>query len=82
MTDKFMSGWGNAKGRINKLIFICDTVDEAKIVFKNAGERSDMKFINICYKKPWYSPEKYYVQEKTKESYPSWYVVNYFRKDH
>lgn len=78
MTDKFMSGWGMAKDKINKLIFECETLEEANIVAENARSRSDMKNINICSKKPYYSPKKYFVQIKTKEEYPLWYKKGYF----
>ena len=36
MTDTFMSGWGCAKGRINKLVFKCETVEDAYTIKKNA----------------------------------------------
>jgi len=29
MTDKFMSGWGQAHGKINKMVVECDTYEEA-----------------------------------------------------
>ena len=79
MTDKFMSGWGMAKEKINKLVFECDTMEEARIVVDNAENRSDQKNINIAQNKPYYSSSKYYVQVKTKEEYPDWYVKDYFR---
>ncbi|HAE43009.1 MAG TPA: hypothetical protein DCG34_08860 [Clostridiales bacterium] len=80
MTDKVLSGWGLAKDKINKLIFECETFEEAKIVAENAENRSDMKNINIASKKPYYSKTRHYVQIKTKEDYPSWYEAGYFRK--
>lgn len=80
MTDKFMSGWGSAKGKINKLVFVCETMAEAKIVMDNAENRDDQKYINIVSKKPYYPSDRYYVQYKTKEEYPSWYVEGYFNK--
>ena len=82
MTDKFMSGLGMAKGRANKLVFICDTYDEAKIVYDKAIARQEMKYVNICSRKPsyyrvnggnGYKVKGYYVQNKTKEDYPGWY---------
>lgn len=79
MTDKFMSGWGMANGKINKLIFECETMEEAKIVAENAENRSDQKYINICTKKPYYNSSKYYPQIKTKEEYSSWYKPGYFK---
>jgi len=45
MTDKFMSGWGLAKGKINKLIFSCDTYEQAIIVRNNAQARTDQIYI-------------------------------------
>ena len=47
MTDKFMSGWGNADGLINKYIIVCDNYQQADIIERNAHKRSEMKYINI-----------------------------------
>ena len=77
MTDKFMSGWGLSQGKINKLIFVCDSAEEAQIVFHNAESRGDMKHINMTVTKPYYSPSKYYAQTKTKEDSSNWYKPNY-----
>jgi hypothetical protein len=79
-TDKFMSGWGKAEGKINKLVFICDNYEEALIVYNNAKARSDQKNINIGQSRPRYSQSKYYTQFKTKSMYPSWYIKDYFKK--
>jgi hypothetical protein len=54
MTDKFMSGWGYAKGRINKLIVICQTIDQATQIENAAHKRSEMKYVNICTRRPRY----------------------------
>lgn len=79
MTDKFLSGWGNAEGKVNKLIFECENFNEAEIVADNARARSDMKYVNICTKKPSYNSTRYFVQVKNKEDYPSWYQKGFFR---
>jgi hypothetical protein len=79
MTDKFMSGWGEAKAKINKLVFVCESYEEAIIVRDNARNRTDQIYINICGNKPYYNKERYYTQFKDKESYDSWYIPNYFR---
>lgn len=79
MTDKFLSGWGKAENKINKLIFICDSYEDAQIVSNNAKNRSDMKYINITTKKPYYNSNRYYAQEKTKDEYNSWYKKGYFK---
>lgn len=78
MTDKFMSGWGEAQGKINKLIFICDNYKQAEIVEQNAMARSEFKYINITTNKPHYSKQRYYAQVKTIDDYPRWYEANYF----
>ena len=79
MTDKILSGWGIAEGKINKLIFECETLEEARIVAENAKNRGDQKYININSKKPYYNNNKYYTQTKTKEVYPNWYKQGYFK---
>ena len=78
MTDKFMSGWGCAEGKINKLIFVCEDRNQAEIVADNARRRGDQKYINITTTKPYYNPNRYLAQVKTIEDYPSWYQVRYF----
>jgi hypothetical protein len=59
MTDKFMSGWGEAKGKINKYVIRCSTYQEAEKIELNAHRRPEMKHINIVNKLPYYSPERY-----------------------
>ena len=54
MTDKFMSGWGMAKGKKNKFIVVCDTWQDAELIERNANRRSEMKYVNICTSKPRY----------------------------
>ena len=55
MTDKFMSGWGDAKNKKNKFIVICDDWKQAEAIERSAQKRSEMKYINICIKKPYYN---------------------------
>lgn len=78
MTDKFMSGWGHAEGKINKLIFECDNKEEAFTVMENAERRSDMKYINYSYNKPYYTPSRYLAQYKNKDEYSRWYEKGAF----
>jgi hypothetical protein len=54
MTDKFMSGWGMAQNKTNKFIVECETYQEAETIERNAKKRNEMKYINICSKKPRY----------------------------
>lgn len=54
MTDKAMSGWGMAQRKTNKLIIECETLQQAETIERNAQRRNEMKYINICSKKPRY----------------------------
>ena len=63
MTDKFMSGWGEAEGKINKYVIECESHQQAQICAKNARLRSEMKYINIVSKKPYYN-QRYLVSLK------------------
>lgn len=59
-TDSFMSGWGCAKGLINKVVIGCNTYSEV-IEVKNAlHSRDEMKYVN-CTVNPRYSPDRYLV---------------------
>lgn len=79
MTDTFMSGWGYAKDKINKYIIGCDTMEEAEIIKANAQDRSDMKNIRICMRKPRYNTEKYLVTWKDKEECINWLEKDFFK---
>jgi hypothetical protein len=59
MTDKFMSGWGMSRGRTNKLIIVCDTVEQAETIERNARKRSEMIYVNFCINKPSYPKDRY-----------------------
>jgi hypothetical protein len=65
MTDKFMSGWGQAQGRLNKYVVRCDTLEQAECIYKNAQMRDEMKNINYGRKLPYFSESKYKVTMKT-----------------
>ena len=77
MTDKFMSDWGQACGKINKLVLACDTWEEAEIVSTNAEHRREMKYVNILTKRPSYSSGRYLVSWHDKSDYSSWYVIQH-----
>jgi hypothetical protein len=66
MTDLFYSNWGPGEGKIAKLIFECDNLEEAEIITHNASLRNDRTNIRISYFPPNYDPEKYYVQVRKK----------------
>lgn len=43
--DKFMSGWGGARGGKSYYVIAVDTPEEARIVMDNMSHRSDMKHV-------------------------------------
>lgn len=77
MTDKFMSGWGHARDKTNKLVISCDTYDEALTVANNAERRQEMKYVNIRDSKPYYSSDRYFVSRhgRTEGDYQSWFEI-------
>jgi len=67
MTDKFMSGWGLAEGKTNKLVIECETYDQASQIERAAKTRSEMKGVNILTSKPYYSEAHVLTSWKTYE---------------
>jgi len=49
-----MSNWRNAKNKKNKFIVECETLQQAETIERNAQKRNEMKYINICSKRPRY----------------------------
>lgn len=78
MTDKFMSGWGEARNRTNKLVIECETYAEAETVEANARRRSEMKYVNIRMAKPYYNESRYCVSRHDKSDYGTWFKPNQF----
>ena len=67
MTDRFMSGWGKAEGRIAKFVVECETLEQAETIENNAKKREEMRYINITTKKPYYNVKKYITTTKSYE---------------
>lgn len=72
-TDKFMSGWGLAENKINKMVFECDSYEEAEHIENQLNNRDEMKYVNIRDSKPYYNKENYFTSYKTKENTFGWY---------
>ena len=79
MTDKVLSGWGKSKGKINKVVFECESYEEASIVYENSRERKEMIRACIRESRPWYSSARYFVSWKNKETSAAWYSRNWLR---
>lgn len=54
MTDKFMSGWGQAENKINKFIVKCSTYEQARAIQRAGENREEMIYVNIRTTKPHY----------------------------
>ena len=67
MTDKCMSGWGQAEGKTNKMIIECETWEQAETIARNARKRPEMRYINICCNKPRYNLNRIYPSYKSYE---------------
>ena len=75
MTDRFMSGWGKADGKTNKLVISCHTWEEAETVARNASRRHEMKYVNITSHRPSYNPDRFCVSwhGRNEGDYESWF---------
>lgn len=81
-TDSYMSGWGNAQGKTNKLVFGCTSYDQAETVEGNLKARDEMKYVNICVTKPRYNERRYLVQWYFPGGeYPDFYKKGYFKPE-
>lgn len=54
-TDKFMSGWGLAENKTNKVVVVCENWQEAREVKEALHSRDEMKYINVRSNKPYYN---------------------------
>ena len=75
MIDRFMSGWGRAEGKKNRLVISCHAYSEALTVKENAENRSDVTKIEIVDEKPVYDEDKFFTQYHGVEQgdYESWF---------
>ena len=74
-TDAFMSGWGHSEGKANRLIFPCESQEEAWIVYDNAQGRSEQKNVRICEgRKPRLNSYGYLYQVMDRDDAKPWYV--------
>lgn len=55
-TDKFMSGWGNAKGGKSRVAWAVDHVTKTSELFKWVSNRSEMKYVSIVNLKNYRAP--------------------------
>ena len=73
-TDKFMSGWGRAEGRINRLILPCKSYEEACIVEDNINGRTDQKDVHVYTTKPQLKASGYLYQVMDRNNAKPWYT--------
>ena len=54
MIDRFMSGWGAAAGKINRMVVECQTAAQAEQIARVARTRREMRRVNVCLNRPRY----------------------------
>lgn len=72
MTDRFMSGWGQAKNMTNVMVVACPYYESAKHVFTHALTRTEMKRVMICINKPKARPGVLYSHKQYEDLGPVW----------
>ncbi|MCQ2348937.1 MAG: hypothetical protein MJZ98_00485 [Paludibacteraceae bacterium] len=72
MTDKFMSGWGRAEGKISKFVVECSSWAQADEIEFVASHRPDMVRVKVSHIKPNYSSSRYHVSLRTYEECSGW----------
>jgi hypothetical protein len=78
MTDKFMSNWGVADGKINKLVIECRDFADAEIVEQNAKNRAEMRFVSIKKDKPYYTKKRFVTSFHPLGEYNRWHEAGAF----
>ena len=73
MTDTFMSGWGLANNKINKLVIECPDYGTALKGKIHALARPEMKYVNINENKPYYNKDHYYTSYRHYSEMPAWF---------
>lgn len=71
-TDKFLSGWGMATGKVHKLIVVCKSMEQARRVEKNMKKDRTLSRVNIALDKPYYPKGKYTTKTINAENAPLW----------
>lgn len=84
MTDRFMSGWGKAGNKKNKLVISCCSHDEAVIVAENANNRSEMENVETHNYEPVFNADKYtlsYGGRGEEDEYKYWFIKGQFASE-
>lgn len=67
-TDKFMSGWGKATNKINKVVSGTNNYSEAESIERKFKNRPEFKNVNIRITKPYYDKKNYLISYIEKDS--------------
>ena len=65
-TDLFYTNWDYGKGKIVKIVFLCDTIEEALDLAHNERLRQDRADIKISCLRPKYKKNKYLIDLRGK----------------
>lgn len=71
-SDKKASGLGLARGKVAKIVIEVEDEEQAEKVSRYLRSRTDMKYVNVSHRKPWYDDEKYVVTWIDKKYANAW----------
>lgn len=71
-TDRFLSGWGGATGKTQKIVVLCNDIEQARRVERNMKKDRTLGNVIRKDKKPSYSSTKYSVSWKKASECPLW----------
>lgn len=71
-TDKFLSGWGCAEGKIHKQVAVCENWEEANKMLDGFGNDSSYKHVNWSYTKPYFKPSRYTCTFRPAKNFTCW----------
>lgn len=71
-TDKFLSGWGRAEGKIHKQVAVCENWQEAGKMLAGFTKDDSYKNVNWSYNKPYFTPSRYTCTFRPASNFTCW----------
>lgn len=68
-TDKFLSNWGCASGKIHKQIVICNGWNDAERIIRGMQSDTTFSYVNYGYRLPYFSPSRYTTTTRPSSDY-------------
>lgn len=71
-TDRFLSGWGEAVGKVHKQVIICDNWAEADKIESSLNSDRSASWVRVYREMPYFAPGKYSVSYRMASDCPAW----------